>query len=1199
MPIEFLDEPAAASASGSEFLDRDEMAGVERLDGTPVSAGLADLEGRFSDPFYAPTLAEFELYRTLKAGEPVIAPSKWAAVAASAASQAFGDLVRGAKAAPALLLSPKKLAATLAEGVARGSYDLGMLGHSILGNIAALSEDLLGEGKFDDPELRQWLPEQTLRRAKEKYAQERKERDYDRFLVTRALMATRELARQGQQNLIGDVPVDQAVAEAGSYVLDPTALVTGGAGAIPRSGLSASQRVTAALLREGGRATKAAARALESSAELPGRLVGKSVEALTDSAEAAARAEKIVDAGSIGATLVSPALAVPGLTPVAMAIQGFRRTGQLASGVADVMSAVGRSMSIGPSRLGVLSRIVSDGAAPLWLRTSANAVRRFDTALALVGSAAESAAHGALVGTALGALSEGAEGAAGGFGAGGVLGAGFGSVGRLFSRRENLAQARRGDIARWLNSKQSEEIKLLRDAKLSEDDALRMADLERIAQGVIGADQGDVAFRYLSDADFRAQFGALARGAQLVEGDKPYVFVNLGYRRPGRSLAHEVMHALDQFDDLGGARSRINRLLFDATASDGTLINRGLYSQADLASFEGQYRARLGEAARAEWDLLSPEQRQARVMGEIRAEHFANLIDQSSPRFLTRDLFSLRGRLRDALLLGESPSFLHRLRRGLERAGVKFDSQGVPSALFQRHGRPITNSPEVNAALSDYLRAKSAITRRLIASEDETPSFVVRPQDLLGKDGPTIIEVFKDNDLFAKHPDGSVKFLGGAPVLLSESEIKLLQTKRVENMLEALERAPDAGDVSAMRKKENGAWEGRHFSDRQMQALNALPDDILSPSMKQKLGQLNEWAKGDGNQIVIDYNAALRGRKYSSGISSVIRTAVPLSTHISKAGNFYVTTLDTSHFFRKLGDWRKTRPKTFEAWSGDSEAFLRDVFTYLDNHAQGRPGATDLDADPARAVVKRNLINAFFNVPQGDDINPVRSLNRTGNRDNMIRARRFDRINRITPGAGDRFPVNYGLLKANFLPTDAIVTPNVLPQLNMFLEVRGPAEAWEIRELEKLTTESGALPSRLLSRNPDEGSYWVSITPRGEMHQVTYWYDHTDPIPIADVRVKSLNDAITVALESRFTHPKFIDPRIRMRYASHNEQTDERANSGRRAGVHEEPERGPTSRVSRTVESGKPFRVQRGDQIAGERAIRSQARQQAATDFAR
>jgi len=229
----------------------------------------------------------------------------------------------------------------------------------------------------------------------------------------------------------------------------------------------------------------------------------------------------------------------------------------------------------------------------------------------------------------------------------------------------------------------------------------------------------------------------------------------------------------------------------------------------------------------------------------------------------------------------------------------------------------------------------------------------------------------------------------------------------------------------------------------------------------------------------------------------------------------------------------------------------------------------------------------------------VRSLNRTGNRDNMIRARRFDRINRITPGAGDRFPVNYGLLKANFLPTDAIVTPNVLPQLNMFLEVRGPAEAWEIRELEKLTTESGALPSRLLSRNPDEGSYWVSITPRGEMHQVTYWYDHTDPIPIADVRVKSLNDAITVALESRFTHPKFIDPRIRMRYASHNEQTDERANSGRRAGVHEEPERGPTSRVSRTVESGKPFRVQRGDQIAGERAIRSQARQQAATDFAR
>ena len=39
-------------------------------------------------------------------------------------------------------------------------------------------------------------------------------------------------------------------------------------------------------------------------------------------------------------------------------------------------------------------------------------------------------------------------------------------------------------------------------------------------------------------------------------------------------------------------------------------------------------------------------------------------------------------------------------------------------------------------------------------------------------------------------------------------------------------------------------------------------------------------------------------------------------------------------------------------------------------------------------------------------------------KDVLIRARRFDRINRVQPGEGDRFPVNYELQRINYLPAD-------------------------------------------------------------------------------------------------------------------------------------------------------------------------------------
>jgi hypothetical protein len=380
----------------------------------------------------------------------------------------------------------------------------------------------------------------------------------------------------------------------------------------------------------------------------------------------------------------------------------------------------------------------------------------------------------------------------------------------------------------------------------------------------------------------------------------------------------------------------------------------------------------------------------------------------------------------DALLLADHQTMLGKLRRGLEAAGVKFQASGDPSELFVRNGKPVTNSPQVDAALRDYLRAKDRITRRLTAGEDgEEPTLVVRPADLVSRGNSGLIDTFRDNDIFARNADGTVKMLGGVPMLLSEREIRAVQTKRVEAMLSALDAVPDTGEAGAVRRKDNGAYEGRHYTDAQLEALEALPGDLLSPSMKAKLRQLNGLAMEDGAQVIMDYNAALKSGRYSSGIGVTTRAAVPLSFHISKAGNFYMNTLDTTHFFRKLAEWRKSKPRAFEAWGGDADAFLRDAFTYLDNHVNGRAGSVNLDGDAAAAVHKRNVINDFFNVPKGvgnEHLNPVQ-LSTQGNKDNLIRSRRFDRINRITEGAGDRFPVRYELQKVNFMPGQGDATP--------------------------------------------------------------------------------------------------------------------------------------------------------------------------------
>lgn len=1149
MPVEFLDPPMGAPASrpaavaSFEFLPAE---GVDFLEDPPQAASAEELGRRFLDPAYEPTLAEFKIYdqarknRTL--GQRL---SENLERVGEAASGIVSTIVGAAKAIPRFLADPESndLLLSAAEGVARGTKrDVELVAKLLpgFGNVGNLNFDEfiavkvanLNQEKFKTEPLspqnvwsmitRHTVSPATLSAWRREYDEEYiPKADYARFLQQRqAVRSELELA-QGKRTLLageGSGAIMPEVADATSLVASPLALVPFGKALTPAK--TVARAVAAKTLEGAGKTFEWLGEKTVQAATVPERAAGAAARLVSGTEEAGAKATETVASGIAGISTAP-----------------FKAAGKAISEGGEAAAAGGRAVAEGPSRYGVFDRIVKDSAAPQWLRRVASIARPLDPAIAATGIATKGAVEGASVGGVLGGLTEGEEGAASGVGAGLALGAGGALAGRALGGRRYADALKDIDVARWLASKSDDEIRNIRALGLSREQAVALSDVERLAHGVVSGlrpESGDVEFRYIDDRTFAKMFGGIGKGAQLLEGDRPVIFINTGYKGP-RSAFHEVMHALDALEDSSPQRQALNRVLFDQALPDGTPLSRGVFSSADLDAFTGQYRSRLNESARSEFDLLTPEDRQNRIMAEVRAESFSNLLAGNPRSAFPGGFRGVRQRVADALLAAEHDSALGKMRRALESAGVRFDASGAPSELFVKNGRPITNTPSVDAALRDYLRAKDNLTRRLNAGDDEAPQFVVTPQDLLSKASTGLVRVFQDSDIFSKNPDGTVKLLGGVPVLLSEGEIRAVQARRVDAMLAALDAVPDLGQADLVRKKPNGAYEGKYFSDRQLAALRGLADEILSPSMKGKLDQLNALARQDGAQIILDYNAALKGRRYSSGIAPTTRGAVPLTFNISKAGNFYMATLDTSHFFRKLSEWRRSRPKAFAPWDGDPEAFLRAVFAYLDNHVNGRPGSVNLDADPAMAVHKKNVINDFFNVPKGkgnEDLNPVQ-LSGLGQKDNLIRARRFDRINRITPGAGDRFPIRYELQKRNFLPAGPVkASDNKLRFLNEVWAVRyRNEEPWEVAVL------SRNAPRGLELVNPGFKNYKALITrsPKDPKFpwQTTWWYDDGAdvPIPVGDRATTTYEDAVRVALNAGFTQESLLAPAVRNRYA--------------------------------------------------------------------
>ena len=776
-----------------------------------------------------------------------------------------------------------------------------------------------------------------------------------------------------------------------------------------------------------------------------GGLIESGGTAIRDIGEAAT--EKIISATDKitkipGAGVAVSAASKPGVTARVVA-----RTGQAIETVGQTVSSVGRIIESGPGQKGMLARMAMDKS--IQHRAAFGYLEGLDGFLDFAVAGTKAGGTGAAVGGGLGALTGEGEFAVAGAVTGGTIG-GFQAIPMKLLGSEAPGRMK-NDVDSWLARQQDADVK----AKLSEmnfGEQVTAQTLDGIVKGVMNeAGEGDVGVRFVTNND-DAVVGQ-ERGAWINESGE--VVINLSHKHPTRTIAHEVMHALEDIPNEGmqQAVSRLNAVLFDIVGSDGTVLRRGKYGIDDEIEFANQYQSGFDTEGAFRWrneHKLSNESKDPRgpkgwpaeggdipprldrdsqpvreitkeeylsnsslrmdIQKEIRAESFSSLVHGSDVGSLMKD--SMKKRFLDHILLAENGSKTMMLGKLLKKMGVGFDETGAPSSLFvNRWGEGITNNAQVNTLLRNFVRARQKIKESISPSlTGEDSGFNVTSKELADPANSRMLEYYKDNDVFAKDSDGKLVMANGRPVRLSQKEISKLQKNRSTVMMDALEGVDQTGGIIKEVTEGTGkvTWRGRVFNDEQIEALVALPDEVLAPSLKEKLVFLNEQMKQGDATILFDYNAALSGRKYSSSISSAWRHDSPVGFRLTKAGNLVITGFNIDRVLGKISMWQKDKKGRFlDLWEGDQIAFRADLSKYMDNHMKGLPG------DEGIGINKKDRINQLFDAP-GSEVSRGTTIE-GGRKPRLISSRRFDRINQMRAGDGG-WHTDYRKMLENYMP---------------------------------------------------------------------------------------------------------------------------------------------------------------------------------------
>lgn len=595
----------------------------------------------------------------------------------------------------------------------------------------------------------------------------------------------------------------------------------------------------------------------------------------------------------------------------------------------------------------------------------------------------------------------------------------------------------------------------------------------------------------------------------------------------GRVINHEMQHALSNFQEVRDLLAPIRKELFDQKIlnPDGTFetVSKGIVSDADLDKFALQYAAAMDSAGGA--SFLSQFANQDQLRNYMKEEYLSELAGLSGgiQGNLRGNLDSVGRSVVDWIETKTKNGALKRIKESLRNYGVVVDDQGQFSSVI---GAQL--NPEAMAMMRQYQRGLRDLNESLVYNSDPIKDEAEIPLTELATNR-VLQERYKHSDFFEQEqvvkmttPDGQVQEIvvppgvkvdsfvsdyrfangqlvdeqgnpislgpdiplqampdgtsisvdtriarnaDGSPLILSPRESKRRAKKRGEAIRKVIDEAADDDSGVRLEDTGNGNYRGT-LSPTQIAAINALPNDLVAPSLKRKIAFFNDiLGRKDGSIVEIEYQAAMRDKKYRA-LQPQMRTEIPIGFQFDKQGNFLMTTMSMSRMHDKANAWAAKRPRNLRLWGGDMTKFWDSVRQYLHNHKAGLQGHINLHPDPAIAMEMKNRINDLFNVYRKEtrEANPERTtLPKRRGQDSMdvvIRSRRMDRINSYDETAIAKMPFQYELAVQNYLPAE-----------NPFAELQTPeqfARGMEIdTELARLAAQGNVEPLELQLHEQD------------------------------------------------------------------------------------------------------------------------------------
>jgi hypothetical protein len=392
-----------------------------------------------------------------------------------------------------------------------------------------------------------------------------------------------------------------------------------------------------------------------------------------------------------------------------------------------------------------------------------------------------------------------------------------------------------------------------------------------------------------------------------------------------------------------------------------------------------------------------------------------------------RALQSLQGEVSQAVTSVDSPKISRsemlknkaiRERYGKYAGLFKTKMQGQ---VFDGNGNPIGSPIDITnpSASEGSWESRNGETKQL-NGYGARPDEVAEAAGVVIPDGGRLV-VQKQ---IVTQPDGVT------PVMMTPKEAKDLQKNRAEVIRQSL-NTPDEGAPNRFEavNDESETWRGT-FTPLQIQAIKDMPEGIIPKSIKENALRINDMiVRGDGSRMLVDYAAVMNDAGKYVAFSPKIYDVVPIGMHLSKAGNFLVTTISVGRMFDKLNAWSERMPARLAPWGGSKDAFFKE-FTekYLQNWQNGLAGETGLSGDKAEALAKKDIFNDFLNLTTNDfrglNTDRTKTPRRRGDVrgkdvDRTIMSMRLDHMAELMDNENaPKVPIDYGKAIKNFMPAE-------------------------------------------------------------------------------------------------------------------------------------------------------------------------------------